>query len=234
MSYLEAEASNFYNSFVLADPDGLIAGRVRKNPPASAEAYFFTAGDDLHFIDTAIGRIGVSICYEAILHKRIAEHQRNRIDLLLIPMSAATPYPVFPVRKKDCTTFNEMLKGLAAYHACTLGVPVIMANKCGPLVTSMPGILPFLDTSFPGLSTIANASGEILCQMGSAEGIVTAEITLDASKRAEQVPRAHGCWALHVPWFSFRFPLVAFFGARDYAKSVAREDHAIAVSQSNV
>jgi len=166
-------------------------------------------------------------------HERIAEHQRNRIDLLLIPMSVATPNPVFPVRKKDCTTFNEMLKGLAAYHARTLGVPVVMANKCGPLVSSMPGILPFLETSFPGLSTIANARGETLCQMGSAEGIVTAEITLDASIRAEQVPRAHGCWALPVPWFSFMFPLVAFFGARDYAKSAAREERALAVSQSN-
>jgi N-carbamoylputrescine amidase len=233
MSYLEAEASDFYNSFVLADPEGRIAGRIRKNPPASAEAYFFTAGDDPHFIDTAIGRIGVSICYEAMLHERIAEHQRNRIDLLLIPMSAATPNPIFPVRKKDCTTFNEMLKGLAAHHARTLGVPVVMANKCGPLVTSMPGILPFLDTSFSGLSTIANARGETLCQMGSAEGIVTAEITIDASIRAEQVPRAHGRWALPVPWFSFMFPLAAFFGARDYAKSAARKDRAIAVSQFN-
>lgn len=231
MSYLEAEVSDFYNSFVLADPEGRIAGRVRKNPPASAEAYFFTAGDDPHFIDTAIGRIGVSVCYEAMLYERIAEHQRNRIDLLLIPMSAATPNPVFPVRKKDSTAFNEMLKGLAAYHARTLGVPVIMANKCGPLVTSMPGRLPFLNTSFPGLSTIANARGETLCQAGSAEGIVTAEIALDTSIRVEQVPRAHGRWALPVPWFSFMFPLVAFFGACDYAKSTVRAERAIVVSR---
>jgi N-carbamoylputrescine amidase len=231
MSYLEAEAADFYNSFVLADPEGRIAGRVRKNPPASAEAYFFAAGKDPHFIDTEIGRIGVSICYEAMLHERIAEHHRNRIDLLLIPMSAATPNAAFPVRQQDCAAFNDMLEGLAAFHARSLGVPVVMANKCGPLVTSMPGILPFLDTSFPGLSTIANAAGETLARLGCVEGIATADIPLDASTKAEQPPRAHGRWALPVPWFSFMFPLVAFFGARAYAKSAERADRAIAASR---
>jgi N-carbamoylputrescine amidase len=232
MSYLEVEASNFYNSFLLVGPDGEIAGRVRKNPPASAEAYFFAAGNDPHYIDTRIGRIGVSICYEALLHERLAEHQRNRVDILLIPMSAATPNPVFPLRKKDCVAFDEMLMGLATHHARALGVPVIMANKCGPLVTAMPGILPFLDTSFPGLSTIANARGETVSQLDNTEGIAIAEITFDASKNAERALRGHGRWALPVPWFSFMFPLAAYFGARDYARSSARKKRAIAMSQS--
>ncbi len=233
MSYLEAEASDFYNSFVLADPDGQIAGRVRKNPPASAEAYFFAAGDDLHFIDTKIGRIGISICYEALLYDRIAEHQRNRIDLLLIPMSAATPNPVFPLRKRDCIVYDEMLMGLAAHHARALGVPVIMANKCGPLVSAMPGILPYLDTSFPGSSTIANARGEVICQLGRTEGIATAEVMLDELKKVENAPRSFGRWALPVPWFTFLFPLGAFFGARNYAKNKERAKRATALSRAN-
>jgi len=233
MTYLEAEASDFYNSFVLADPDGKIAGRVRKNPPASAEAYFFAAGDDAHFIDTRIGRVGISICYEAMLYDRLAEHQRNGIDLLLIPMSAATPNPVFPLRNKDCAAFDEMIKGLAAHHARTLGVPVVMANKCGPLVSPMPGVLPFLDTTFPGCSTIANASGEVVSQLGSTEGIALADVMLDASKKVGHQPRRYGGWALPVPWFSFLFPLSAFFGARNYARNAERVARARKMSHSD-
>jgi N-carbamoylputrescine amidase len=233
MSYLEAEGSDFYNSFVLAKPDGDIAGRVRKNPPASAEAYLFRAGNDPHFIDTEIGRIGVSICYEAILHERLSEHQRNGIDMLLIPMSAGTPAPTFPIRKKDCVAFEEMLRGLAAHHARALGVPVIMANKCGPLVTAMPSFMPFQDTHFPGLSTIANAKGDIVSQLGGTEDLAIAEVGLDPSQKAKHVPRAYGRWALPVPWFSFLFPLAAFFGARDYARNRVREERAVAVSRSN-
>ena len=233
MSYLEAEESDFYNSFVLATPNGEIAGRVRKNPPASAEACFFRSGDDPHFIDTEIGRIGVCICYEALLYEYLVEHQRNDIDLLLIPMSAGTPTPVFPIRKKDCIVYDEMLRGLAAHHSRALGVPVVMSNKCGPLVTAMPLGIPFQDTYFPGLSTITNANGEVISQLGSIEGIAIAEVDLDASHKIQNAPRAYGRWALPVPWFSFLFPLATFLGARDYAKNKVRAKRAIAVGQSN-
>lgn len=233
MSYLEAEESDFYNSFVLAKPDGQIAGCVRKNPPASAEAYFFRAGNDPHFIETDIGRIGVSICYEAILHERLSEHQQNGIDILLVPMSAGTPAPIFPIRKKDCVVFEEMLRGLAAHHARALGVPVIMANKCGPLVTALPAFMPFQDTHFPGLSTIANAKGDVVSQLGGTEDLAIGNVSLDPSQKTKKVPHTYGRWALPVPWFSFLFPLAAFFGSRHYARNRMRVERAIHVSRSN-
>ncbi len=233
MSFLEAEESDFYNSFVLAAPNGEIVGRVRKNPPASAEAYFFRAGNDEHFIDTDIGRIGVSICYEALLHERLVEHQRNGIDLLLIPMSAGTPTPTFPIRKQDCIVYDEMLRGLAAHHARALGVPVVMTNKCGPLMTAMPSGLPFQDTRFPGLSTIADAAGQVVFQLGDTEGIAIADVELNPTRKTNSTPQAYGRWALPVPWFSFLFPLTAFFGSRIYAKSKVRAERALALSHKN-
>ena len=232
MSFLEADGADFFNSFILADRDGEIAGRVRKNPPASAEAYFFRAGDDAHFIDTAIGRLGVSICYEALLHERLADHQRNGIDLLLIPMSAATPTPVFPIRPKDCAAYDRMLQGLAAHHAQALGVPTIMANKCGPLVTDMPAGMPAQNTSFPGLSTVAAANGQIVSQLGNADGIAMAEVEIDHARKATNSPLPNGRWALPVPWFSFFFPLAAFFGARVYARNQVRAERALAIAVS--
>ncbi len=229
MSYLEAEGANFYNSFVLATPKGDIAGRVRKNPPASAEAYFYRAGEDVHYIDTEMGRIGVCICYEALLYQYLLEHHQNKVDLLLIPMSAGTPAPKFPMRKKDTVVYDELLRGLAVHHARALGIPVVMANKCGPLVTPMPFGMPFQDTVFPGLSTIANAHGEVLSQLQANEGIALAEIELDASLKTKKVPRSYGRWALPVPWFSFMFPLVAFLGSFHYSWNKERAARANAL-----
>ena len=229
MSFLEADGADFYNSFVLAAPSGDIAGRVRKNPPASAEAYFYRAGSDAHCIDTELGRIGVSICYEAILHARLAEHHANGVDLVLVPMSAGTPTRTFPLRRKDCVAFDAMLLGLAAHHARVLGVPVVMANKCGPLVTDMPSGFPHQDTRFPGLSTIADAGGSVIAQLGSEEGVITGEVRLDPSKKVAAAPRSHGHWALPVPWYSFLFPLAAYFGTSAYAKSKVRPQKALAV-----
>jgi N-carbamoylputrescine amidase len=67
LSFLEAEGEEFYNAFVLSGPKGKLLGSVRKNPPASVESYFYKAGSDSHVIETELGRLGVSICYENLL-----------------------------------------------------------------------------------------------------------------------------------------------------------------------
>ena len=233
MSYLEAEADHFFNTFVLAGPSGEICGTVRKNPPASAEAYFFATGSGPHFIDTPIGRVGVSICYEALLYERLLGQHTDGVDLLVIPMSAGTPTPTFPIRQSDCVNYNEMLRGVAAHHARALGIPVVVANKCGPLVTAMPAGLPHQNTYFPGLSTIADSDGVTRGQLGSESGIVVAEVTLDPERKVKCPPERHGRWALKVPWFSFFFPLAAFFGSRVYAKSKLRAARARRVSSGD-
>lgn len=233
MSFLEAEGPDFYNSFVLATPRGEIAGRVRKNPPASAEAYFFRAGSDAHFIDTELGRIGVGICYEAILYERLAELHLDSVDIVLYPMSAGTPTPVFPIRKRDAVAFDSMLQRLAAHHARALGVPTVMANKCGPLVTAMPEWLPAQDTRFPGLSTIADSDGVVKSQLGGEQGIAVADVVLDPARKVAATPQRHGRWALPVPWYSFSFPLAAFLGARAYARSSDRAARALAVGHGD-
>lgn len=222
MSFVEAEGDDFYNSFALATPGGEIAGRVRKNPPASVEAYFFRAGNDRHYIDTELGRIGVGICYENLLHERIVELHAASVDLVLQPSSAATPTATFPIRKRDGETFERMLAGIPAHYARTLGVPVVFANKCGPLVSPLPGGFPAQRTHFPGLSAIADADGSLACQLGSEPGIAVAEVTLDPARKLQAAPRAHGRWALPVPWYAFLWPLTQRLGESSYRKCSRR------------
>jgi predicted amidohydrolase len=61
---IEVADGHFHNSFVLATPAGEVAGAVRKSCPAWIEARWFKGRPGPHVIDTALGRIGVSICHE--------------------------------------------------------------------------------------------------------------------------------------------------------------------------
>lgn len=127
-SFFEAEGEDFYNSFVLASPAGKLLGRVRKSPPASIEAYFYTAGSDPHVIETELGRIGVSICYESLLYEQVCFLHREQVDLVLSPTAAGRPTPFIP---GDVKRFESMLINSRAIYAQTLAVPVIMANRVG-------------------------------------------------------------------------------------------------------
>lgn len=221
MSYLEAEDRDFYNSFVLATPKGKIAGRVRKNPPASVEAYFYTAGADQHVIHTDIGRIGVGICYENLLHERICGLLDASVDLLLQPMSAGRPNSLLP---GDAERFDQMLREGPAHHAKVLGVPVLMANKSGPLETDMPGWLPRLKSSFPGLSAIVDSDGSVRASLGDEEGVIVADVTLDPERKRQERPKCHGArWSLPVlPWYAFLWPLTQRMGEKAYAANARR------------
>ena len=56
-SFLEAEGEDFFNTFVMTTPNGEEAGRVRKQTPAFAEAYFTKGDAGSHVINTELGKI---------------------------------------------------------------------------------------------------------------------------------------------------------------------------------
>jgi N-carbamoylputrescine amidase len=227
-SFLESEDEDFYNSFVLAGPDGNILGKVRKNPPASVEAYFYRAGDGPHFIDTPLGRIGVSICYENTLYDQLCHLYDARIDLLLSPSAAGRPKPFIP---GDVKRFEKMLINGRAIVAKALGVPVVTANRTGPLETELPGGLPYLKSSFPGLSSITDSNGTVLAELGEEEEIIVADVTL-GNPRPDSRPRRYGrIWAIPVPWYAFIWPLTQKMGEKAYRIHQHRPKNALQLSQ---
>lgn len=100
-SFLEAEGNDFFNTFVLTTPEGEEAGRVRKQTPALVEPYFFTGAANHHVIHTTVGKIGVGICYEAMLAYFPQLMYQQSVDLILLPHSAPTPMqsPFFPRKR---------------------------------------------------------------------------------------------------------------------------------------
>lgn len=228
-SFLEVEGEEFYNSFVLANPEGKLIGRVRKNPPASIEAYFYKAGSDPHVIETEIGRIGVGICYENLLYDQMCFLYGENVDLVLSPAAAGRPKPFIP---GDVSRFEKMLINGRAIFAKTLGVPVVMANRVGPLETDLPGSLPYLKSSFPGLSSIVDYDGTVKAELGDEEGIIVADIHPGHSVERKNKPRRYKkIWGIPVPWYAFIWPLTQKWGEKSYATNIRRKERALSINR---
>ncbi len=219
-TFLEAEGDDFYNAFALATSNGEIAGRVRKSPPASIEANFYKEGNDLHVIETELGRFGVSICYENLLYDQICELANLSVDLVLSPSAAGRPKAIMP---GDVARFENMLKKWRSLYSDILGVPNVTTNRVGPLETELPGMLPYLKSSFPGLSSITDADGIILAELGDNEGVIVEDIELNPTKKKNITPKCHGSmWAMPVPWYSFIWPITQKTGERKYRNNPRR------------
>lgn len=233
-SFLEADGEDFYNTFVLTGPEGEVVARVRKSPPASFEAYFFAGGSDCHWFDTPIGRIGVGICFENALYERYAELHQAGIDLYLRPFSGASFEAKFPVRQRDADVLNSALRDGTAETAKLMGIPVVMANKVGRLISTLPAGFPPQNIEFPGFSAIADSDGTLLGQLGpGAQGVVVGTIHLKPErKKAELVPRVFGRWTAKMPWWGFIWVLTQKMGERAYAKSALRKSKALAVTET--
>lgn len=227
-SFVEAEGGDFFNTFVLMRPDGQVAGRIRKNPPASFEAYFFAAGDDPHWFDTPFGRVGVGICLENALYERYSEIHDARVDLYLRPFSGASFEAKFPIRQHDADVLNTALRDGTAETARVMGIPVVMSNKVGRLQTDLPGGFPSQDIEFPGFSAVADSDGKLLGQLGPGqEGVVVGTVTLDPDRRSrERAPRQYGRWTAKMPWWSFIWILTQKMGEKAYRKNARRKEMA--------
>ena len=228
-SFLEAKGEDFYNSFVLASPEGKLIGRVRKNPPASIEAYFYKAGSDRHVIETDIGRIGVGICYENLLYDHMCFLYGENVDLVLSPAAAGRPKPFIP---GDVKRFEKMLINGRAVFAKTLGVPIVTANQVGPLETDLPGSLPYLKSSFPGLSSIVDCDGTVKAELNDEEEIIVADVHLGHNAERKSEPKRYGkMWGIPAPWYAFIWPLTQKWGEKSYASNIRRKERALSISR---
>ena len=228
-SFLEADGEDFYNSFVLSSPSGKLLGRVRKNPPASIEAYFYRAGSDRHVIETEIGRIGVGICYENMLYKQMCFLYGEKVDFVLSPAAAGRPKPIIP---GDVKRFEKMILNSRSVFAKTLGVPVIMANRVGLLETELPGHLPYLKSSFPGLSSIVDSDGTVKAEMNAEEGVIISDICIDPNVKPRNEPKKYGrIWSIPTPWYSFVWPLTQKMGEKSYVVNSGRRESALSISR---
>ena len=195
-SYLEADRTDFYDTFALAAPQGRIAGRVRKQFPAFSEPNFFRGASGSHSIDTDLGRIGVGICNDNHMTAFARLLEADPCDLLLMPH--AWPLAVKTgkaISQADIDHQRGIALSLAPLYARSFGIPAVMVNHCGPCAPITPPgliikLLPSADFyRFPGLSVIADSDGSVRAQAGAEEGFIIARVTLDpARKHLSEIP----------------------------------------------
>jgi N-carbamoylputrescine amidase len=108
---------------------------------------------------------------------------------------------------------------------------VVMANRTGPIHTSLPGGAGELVSSFPGLSTIANSNGAVKAALGEEEGVIVADVELDPDRKATAAPPRFGRrWGVPVPWYAFIWPMTQRQGERAYTRSAERKARAAVMS----
>jgi N-carbamoylputrescine amidase len=225
-SYLERRSGDYFNTFALARPQG-IAGRVRKRHPCSVEAYIFKGGDDPHVIDTALGRIGVAICYDSSLREVWDRMLAGSPDLMLFPMSAPTPPKTMLYGQRQINAFHASFFDGATQSARLLGMPCAMSNKWGPWDTDLTGIIPRLilghqHSQFPGFTHIADSDGQEVARVASGEEVAVAMVRLDASLRKLTLPPERDRfrpWIAKVPAEYRAFAAFEALGRRWYARS---------------
>jgi N-carbamoylputrescine amidase len=163
-SIFERRAAGLYhNTAVVLDADGTIAGRYRKmhipDDPGYYEKFYFTPGD-LGFqpIDTALGRLGVLVCWDQWYPEAARLMALAGAEVLLYPTA---------IGWSEADDAAEQARQREAWvtiqraHAVANGLPVVVCNRIGHEAdpSAATGGIRFWGSSF-----IAGPQGEVLDQ----------------------------------------------------------------------
>ncbi len=186
-SVFERRAPGMYhNTAVVLNSDGRLAGQYRKmhipDDPGFHEKFYFTPGDQGFVpIDTAVGRLGVLVCWDQWYPEAARLMALAGAELLIYPTAIG-----WDPRDDDTEKQRQRDAWLTVQraHAVANGLPVAVCNRVGlepdPSARS-PGI------QFWGSSFIAGPQGEMLAQApGDAPAVLVTEIS---RQRTEDVRR---------------------------------------------
>ena len=166
------------NRSYLIGPEGTILARYNKIHMFDAdvgdgkqyrESHHFKPGDTLVYCKTAIGLIGLSICYDIRFPHLYRQLGQAGVEIITIPAAFTK------------TTGAAHWHVLQRARAIETGSFILAAAQCGKHADGRQTY---------GHSLIINPWGEILADAGdSAEGFVQAEIHLDQVKQAREALR---------------------------------------------
>jgi N-carbamoylputrescine amidase len=185
-SLFERRAAGLYhNTAVVFDRSAAIAGAYRKmhipDDPGFYEKFYFTPGD-LGFepIDTAVGRLGVLVCWDQWYPEAARLMALAGAELLLYPTAIGwdrTDAQAEKDRQRDA--WITVQRG----HAVANGLPLLACNRTGFEADPEGGG----GVQFWGSSFVAGPQGEFLAQAGTdARELLLADVDLG---RSEQVRR---------------------------------------------
>ncbi len=178
ISFFEKAGQAHFNAMAMADADGRVLGLYRKSHipdgPGYEEKYYFSPGDTgFRVWDTAVGRIGVGICWDQWFPECARAMALDGAEALLYPTAIGSepPAPGYDSQPH----WETVMRG----HAGANLMPVIASNRVG---TEPQG---GREVTFYGSSFIADGTGALLARAGrEEEGVILATLDLDAAAKA--------------------------------------------------
>ncbi|MBI1172179.1 N-carbamoylputrescine amidase [bacterium] len=173
--YFEKAGQAFFNSCAMIDADGQVLGNYRKTHipqgPGYEEKFYFSPGDTGYRVwQTAVGRIGLAICWDQWFPECARAMALMGAEVLLYPTAIGSEPPA---PDYDSQPHWEMcMRG----HAGSNLMPVVASNRIGH--EAAPG---GRDLTFYGSSFIAGPTGQISAKASRDEAaVITASFDLDA------------------------------------------------------
>lgn len=151
------EDGSFYDAQLLFGPDGRRLATYKKAHLFAAEREWFKAGDEPIVVETDLGRIGMTICYDLIF----PEFSRKLVELGADVIINSTNWITNDFQRDRWGWSGATVRGLAATRALENGVWLAMANCVGP------------EWEFDsiGHSCVVAPSGRVMASVGEGQGI---------------------------------------------------------------
>lgn len=175
-----------HNTAAVIDADGVLAGIYRKmhipDDPGYYEKFYFTPGD-LGFepVDTAVGRLGVLVCWDQWYPEAARLMALAGAEVLIYPTAIGwDPADTAEEQSRQREAWITVQRG----HAVANGLPVLSCNRVGhePDPAGGPG------AQFWGSSFVCGPQGEMLAQAGTeADEIVHVTIDLERSEHVRRI-----------------------------------------------
>jgi 5-aminopentanamidase len=158
-----AEGDALYNTACVIDRDGRLLGGYRKTHLFADEPGVFSPGDRLPVFESALGTVGVLICYDIEFPEPVRAVALSGAPLILVSTANMEPYEV---------SQEVFLRSRALEN----GIYMAVANTIGE------------DHRYRyfGQSSVANPQGKLIARAGPDEGIVMADLDLNEASRAQQ------------------------------------------------
>lgn len=156
-------AGIYHNTAVVLDSDGSLAGCYRKmhipDDPGYSEKYYFTPGDNkFEPVNTAIGKLGVMICWDQWYPEAARCMALNGAEILIYPTAIGwDPGDNDAEKKRQLNSWQIIQQS----HAIANNLPLICCNRTGhePDISEQSSGIDFWGHSF-----ITGPQGEILAQ----------------------------------------------------------------------
>ncbi len=169
VGFLEDDDGAVYNTAVLLGPEGSIGSYRKSHLPYLGADRFVARANAAHppIFDTAIGRIGLAICYDIRFPEWTRALALAGADIIAMPTN-------WPLQSRLLAEYFTVVR------ASENRIFLLVANRWD----AERGV------QFMGQSQIVSPTGEVLAQAGTNEALVSAVIDIDVARNKHVVVKA--------------------------------------------